>query len=158
MSSFASPAPAGFSVATQLLYSARKRQAGQPAGCLTRIEATICRAQKLIAEDQQMCEATKSMCEILILVITLLANRLGLNSTNSIKPPLSDPYRKRRENSNTGRTGGQQGHVGVTLKKVDAPDKIAVIKIAQRTIAAGRYPGKSEWKPARFSISKFQAS
>ena len=104
------------------------------------IEATINRAQKFVAEDQQMSEATKSMFEILILVITLLANRLGLNSTNSSKPPSSDPNRKRREKGSTGKkAGGQQGHVGVTLKKVDDPDKIAVIKIDRRTIPAGRY-------------------
>jgi hypothetical protein len=38
-----------------------------------------------------MSAGTKSMFEILILVITLLANRLNLNSTNSSKPPSSDP-------------------------------------------------------------------
>jgi transposase len=104
------------------------------------IEATINRAQKLIAEDQQMSEATKSMFEILILVITLLANRLGLNSTNSSKPPSSDPNRKKRKKGGTGRkAGGQQGHVGVTLKKVDDPNKIEEIKIDRRTLPAGRY-------------------
>ncbi|RPI71296.1 MAG: IS66 family transposase [Desulfobacteraceae bacterium] len=104
------------------------------------IEATINRAQKLIAEDQHMSESIKSMFEILILVITLLAGRLGLNSTNSSKPPSSDPNRKKRSKSSTGKkAGGQQGHVGVTLKKVDDPDKIAVIKIDRRTIPAGKY-------------------
>lgn len=104
------------------------------------IEATINRAQKLIAEDQHISESTKSMFEILILVITLLANRLGLNSTNSSKPPSSDPNRKKQPKSSTGRkAGGQQGHIGITLKKVDDPDKIEVINIDRRTLPAGRY-------------------
>ena len=104
------------------------------------IEATINRAQKLIAQDQQVSDATKSMFEILILVITLLANRLGLNSTNSSKPPSSDPNRKKRATASTDKkAGGQKGHVGATLKKVDDPDKIEVIKIDRRTLPAGKY-------------------
>ena len=60
------------------------------------IQATIEKTQSLIREDRQLSAATKSMFEILILIITLLANRLNLNSTNSSKPPTSDPNRKRR--------------------------------------------------------------
>jgi len=38
----------------------------------------------------------------LILVITLLANRLNLNSTNSSKPPSSDPNRKKQTRKKSG--------------------------------------------------------
>ena len=51
------------------------------------IEATVKKVQALLREDKQLSAATKSMFEILILIITLLANRLNLNSTNSSKPP-----------------------------------------------------------------------
>ncbi len=65
------------------------------------------------------------MFEILILVITLLANRLNLNSTNSNKPLSTDPNRKKKPKPKTSRNkGGQKGHVGTTLKKVDDPDII----------------------------------
>ena len=47
------------------------------------IQATIEKAQALVRDDEYLSAATKSMFEILILVITLLANRLNLNSTNS---------------------------------------------------------------------------
>jgi transposase len=47
------------------------------------IQATIEKAKAVIGEDTQMSAGTKSIVEILILVITLLANRLNLNSTNS---------------------------------------------------------------------------
>jgi hypothetical protein len=43
------------------------------------------KAQAIIGDDKQMSAGTKSIVEILILVITLLANRLNLNSTNSSK-------------------------------------------------------------------------
>ena len=61
------------------------------------IQATIEKAQHLIREDKQLSVASKSMFEILILVISLLANRLNLNSTNSSKPPSSDPNRKKKQ-------------------------------------------------------------
>ncbi len=104
------------------------------------IEATIEKVQDLIRQDKQMSAAAKSMFELLILVIILLANRLSLNSTNSSKPTASDPNRKKRPKRKTGKkAGGQKGHVGTTLKKVDDPDKVEVIKIDRRNLPAGQY-------------------
>ena len=104
------------------------------------IEATIEKAQLLIREDKQLSSATKSMFEIMILIITLLANRLNLNSSNSSKPPSSDPNRKKKRKPKTGKkTGGQKGHVGSTLKRIDDPDKVKVLKIDRRTLPPGEY-------------------
>jgi transposase len=104
------------------------------------IEATIKKAQMLVREDKELSVATKSMFEVLILIITLLANRLNLNSTNSSKPPSSDPDRKKRPKSKTGKkAGGQKGHLGTTLKKVDDPDKVELIKVDRRKLPPGRY-------------------
>jgi transposase len=104
------------------------------------IEATIERAKSLVRDDKQLSASTKSMFEIMILIITLLANRLNLNSTNSSKPPSSDPNRKKQPKSKTGkRAGGQKGHIGTTLKKVDDPDKVEVIKVDRSKLPSGRY-------------------
>jgi transposase len=104
------------------------------------IAATIEKAQALICQDEQMSAATKSIIEVLILLISLLANRLNLNSTNSSKPPSSDPNREKKPKLKTGRKkGGQKGHIGTTLQKVDDPDKIEPIKIDRRTLPAGQY-------------------
>ena len=104
------------------------------------IQATIEKAQILVREDKQLSTATKSMFEILILIITLLANRLNLNSTNSSKPPSSDPNRKKQAKRKTGKKpGGQNGHVGTTLKKVDDPDEIEEIKVDRSGLPAGQY-------------------
>lgn len=104
------------------------------------IQATIEKAQAVVREDTQMSAATKSMLEVLILVITLLVNRLGLDSTNSSKPPSTDPNRKRQVREKTGRKpGGQKGHVGTTLQKVDTPDRVEEIKVDRRGLPAGRY-------------------
>jgi transposase len=104
------------------------------------IEATIEKAQILIREDKQLSAATKSMFEILILIITLLVNRSNLNSRNSSKPPSSDPNRKKRPKSKTGKKpGGQKGHAGTTLKKNDDPDKVELIKVDRSQLPPGRY-------------------
>ncbi len=104
------------------------------------IEATIKKAQILIREDKQLSAGAKSMFEILILIISLLANRLNLNSTNSSKPPSSDPNRKKQPRTKTGKKpGGQKGHAGKTLIKVDDPDKIEVIKVDRNKLPPARY-------------------
>ncbi|MEN8118630.1 MAG: IS66 family transposase, partial [Bacteroidota bacterium] len=104
------------------------------------IEATIEKARRLVNEDKNLSAASQSMFEIMILIISLLANRLNLNSTNSSKPPSTDPNRKKKTKSKTGKKpGGQKGHVGTTLKKIDDPDKIKEIKIDRRKLPAGQY-------------------
>ncbi len=112
------------------------------------IQATIEKAQALIREDKQLSSSTKSIVEILIVIISLLANRLNLNSSNSSKPPASDPNRKRQPKKKTNnKTGGQKGHNGTTLKKVDNPDVVEEIKIDRRKLPAGQ-----QYHPAGFEI------
>jgi transposase len=68
-------------------------------------------------------------CEITILVGRLaeLERRLGLNSSNSGRPPSSDGLKKPprvsslREPSGK-KTGGQKGHPGETLRRTETPD------------------------------------
>ena len=104
------------------------------------IEATLRKAQILLENEKEISAATKSIVEILILIISLLANRLNLNSANSSKPPSSDPNRKKRNKHKAGKkAGGQKGHIGTTLKKVDNPDEVEVIKVDRRKIPPGDY-------------------
>lgn len=104
------------------------------------IDATIKRVESLIAEDKDLSSGTKSLLEILVLVITLMANRLNLNSKNSSKPPSTDLNRnKTKKSSNGKKPGGQQGHIGATLQKVETPDQVKVLKIDQATLPSGNY-------------------
>lgn len=104
------------------------------------IKATLEKAKSLLRDDKELSAATKSMFEILIMIITLLANRLNLNSTNSSKPPASDPNRKRQPRTKTGKkAGGQNGHIGTTLTKIDNPDRIEVIKVNHHDLPPGQY-------------------
>ena len=67
------------------------------------IKATLEKAKSLLRDDKELSAATKSMFELLIMIIILLANRLNLNSTNSSKPPASDPNRKRQPRAKNGK-------------------------------------------------------
>lgn len=57
-----------------------------------------------------------------------LRRRLGLKSHNSSKPPSSDGLSKKPalSQSRLNKTGGQIGHKGKTLKRVEMPDQIIV--------------------------------
>src|SRR3990172_2632950 len=89
------------------------------------VEATIERVKTLIAEEKELSPALKSSLEALLLLVTLIVNRLGLNSKNSSKPPSMDPNRRKKPIGQGGRKpGGQQGRSGTTLQPVPDPDEI----------------------------------
>src|SRR3972149_2571921 len=95
------------------------------------IHAAIQEAEELIEKDSSLSPAIKTTIKMLIMLVSLLAGRLHLNSKNSSKPPADDKHRKRgssREKSDR-KQGGQNGHVGIKLKKVDCPDRLEIIKI-----------------------------
>ncbi|GAN31640.1 MAG: hypothetical protein UZ01_01796 [Candidatus Brocadia sinica] len=104
------------------------------------IEVTLQKVEKLLSEEKVLSPAMRSMVELLVVVITLLVGRLNRNSRNSSKPPSSDPNRKRESKAKGERkAGGQKGREGVTLKRVENPDKVEVIKVDQRKLPRGEY-------------------
>jgi transposase len=104
------------------------------------IDATLKKVEGLLSEDKNLSPATKSLFEILVLIITLLANRLNLNSKNSSKPPSSDPNLKKSGiKKSDKKPGGQNGHVGRTLTKIENPDKVKVIKVDRAKLPPGEY-------------------
>jgi len=105
------------------------------------ITETVDSARKLLETDKQISPALRAMFEMLLMIITLLAGKLGLNSKNSSKPPSTDLNRKKKKTGNKGnnKPGGQPGRVGKNLEPVDNPDTIIPIKLDKRRLPKGDY-------------------
>lgn len=104
------------------------------------VNDSIKKAKELLKKEKTISSALKATIELLIFIITMLANRLNLNSSNSSKPPSTDLNRKRKQKT-TGdnKPGGQFGHRGIRLEKVKNPDKIEILKVDRRKIPPGEY-------------------
>lgn len=106
------------------------------------VTKTINNAKKMLEEDKQISPALKTMFETLLIIITLLIGKLGLNSKNSSKPPSTDPNKKKKpknKNNSKRKPGGQPGRTGVNLAPVDDPDDIIPIKLDRRRLPKGDY-------------------
>ena len=104
------------------------------------IHGTLSKLRQQLEDEKDLSPALRATIEMLLVIVTLLAQRLGLNSRNSSKPPSSDPHRTRKEKKPSDKkAGGQNGHLGTTLAQVASPDKIEVILIDKRALPRGHY-------------------
>lgn len=104
------------------------------------IDEAISHIQQLLEQETNLPPALRAAIEMLVLMVKLLTNRIGLNSSNSSKPPSTDANRLKpvREKSNR-KLGGQVGHKGTTLMPFDEPDEIQPLVIDRRTLPKGSY-------------------
>lgn len=84
----------------------------------------------------------KENTEIMAKLLDLKA-KTNKNSTNSSKPPSSDSYKKKKKVTNSrkktkNKSGGQEGHEGTTLNKVENPDKVIHIPLAKEICECGQ--------------------
>ena len=104
------------------------------------VDDAIDNVKQLLEKEPDLSPALKSALNVMLLLVSILLNRVTLNSKNSSKPPSSDPNRKKEgRNKSNKPSGGQKDHVGTTLTKVDDPDVVQVIKIDRRTLPKGNY-------------------
>ena len=104
------------------------------------IEKTLSDVRQEMAREEQLSPTLKALIDVLIVIVTLLSQRLGLNSRNSSKPPSADPYREKASRAKGQRKpGGQPGHEGKTLTTFDEVDTIEEIAIDRRTLPKGQY-------------------
>ena len=96
-------------------------------------------AQKQINNEPNLSPGIKSLVELLIGVIQILAGkRLAKTSKNSNVPPSMDPNREKKTKAKLERKpGGQPGHTGVTLQQSDNPDTIIDIKVDREILRPG---------------------
>jgi len=104
------------------------------------VEELVEQVKSQIAGEKDLSPALKASLDLMLLLVTLLLNRLGINSSNSSKPPSADPNRTRKPRSQSGqKPGGQQGHRGTTLQPVADPDEIKIIQIDRGSLPHGQY-------------------
>jgi transposase len=104
------------------------------------VEESVQKVVDLIATEKGLSPALKGSLEVLLLLVSVLLNRLGLNSKNSSKPPSADPFRKKELRATSGRKpGGQPGHIGASLKQVADPDIVKEVLVDRRHLPPGHY-------------------
>jgi len=87
----------------------------------------------------------KSDIDKMLLFAEEMIGRLSRNSKNSNKSPSGDPHRKRKKSEGKERRpGGQPGHEGRNLAKVDNPDKIVEYEVDRESLPGGN------WKSAGY--------
>jgi hypothetical protein len=92
------------------------------------ITEVVERTKTQLQNDADASPALKALIELILLVVVLLAQRLGLNSQNSSIPPSKDSNRKKSSSKPSDKkAGGQMGHKGVILAPVDEPDAVKVL-------------------------------
>ena len=101
------------------------------------VEESIGRIQQQIADDKSLPPSLVQSINVLIVLIQLLIQRLGLDSSNSSLPPSKDSKTKRKKTSarkkSDKKPGGQPGHEGATLVLVDEVDETVELEIDRRT-------------------------
>ena len=104
------------------------------------VDSAINTVKGLLKKERNLSPAFTSALDELLLLVSLLHNRTTLNSKNSSKPPSTDPNRKKSSNkgSTDRKPGGQKGHTGTTLQKVDDPDSVKQLKVDRRSLPRGR--------------------
>ena len=103
------------------------------------VEAAIAAVKTQLELARDLSPALRSALEVLLVLVTLLLNRLTLNSTNSSQPPSADPNRTKISKKGTSprKPGGQPGRNGGTLQPVEDPDTVTILTVDRQTLPSG---------------------
>lgn len=122
------------------------------------VNETLNKARAALAEEKNLSASMRAIIEILIFLVQTFIGKLSKNSKNSSIPPSQDKNRKRGSNKDESKKkpGGQVGHDGFRLEKVNNPDVINNIAIDRRTLPRGNYSdiGFEARQVIDFKISK----
>jgi transposase len=111
------------------------------------VSETVLSARREMKNEDGLSPSLKATMDGVLDLVVVLANRLGLNSSNSSKPPSTDLNRQKKVSTTKGKRrkpGGQKGHPGSRLKQVENPTTIEELLIDRRTLPRGI------WTPVGF--------
>ena len=106
------------------------------------VSETVLAARRELKNEDGLSSSLKATMDGVLDLVVVLANRLGLNSSNSSKPPSSDLNHTRRTRATKGKRrkpGGQKGHSGSRLQQVENPTAIEELTIDRRTLPQGKW-------------------
>lgn len=104
------------------------------------VDNAVQEVKTLLSQEKDLSPALRSAIEIILVLVTLLLNRLTLNSRNSSKPPSSDPNRKKETARGNGhKPGGQKGRTNRPLEPVADPDEVHILPLNRQSLPAGNY-------------------
>jgi transposase len=104
------------------------------------ITEVVERTKAQLQSDEDASPALKDSNKLILIVVVMLAQRLGLNSNNSSIPPSKNSNRKKVSSKpRVKKVGGQIGHKEVTLAPVDEPDEVKVLYVTQESLPRGYY-------------------
>jgi transposase len=131
-----------------------------------KISQAVATAKALIDQDDTASSSVKAVVHSLLDAITLLTNELGLNSSNSSKPPSTDLFAPKKPKLSKGKKrkpGGQRGHPGSRLQAVEKPDLVETILLDRKSLPPGKYEHAGFEKrqvfdiEVSFSVTEYQA-
>jgi len=104
------------------------------------VSSAIASVEKFLSRDKSLSAEARALFELMLVIVKLLINKLGLNSSNSSKSPSNDPNRKKKFKKGEGRKrGGQPGREGKNLLPSKDPDVVKEIKVDRRSLPKGSY-------------------
>jgi transposase len=108
----------------------------------TNTKEVIDKCRRALCSEQNCSATLKQAVEELIALALNLSTIIGANSSNSSKPPSTDPIPKRsltKIKDRKRKPGGQNGHKGCCLKPFETPTEIKPIKIDPEKLPPGNY-------------------
>ena len=108
------------------------------------VDNAVQEVKSLLSQEKDLSPALRSAIEVILILVTVLLNRLTLNSRNSSKPPSSDPDRKKKTTRGDGtkKPGGQPGRSNRPLEPVADPDDVQVLRLDLQSLPPGDYHAK----------------
>lgn len=130
------------------------------------VSEIVLSARREIKKEKDLSPSLKATMDSVLDLVVVLSNRLGLNSSNSSKPPSTDSNKIRRSRSTKGqlrKPGGQKGHKGSRLVPVNNPTIIEELSIDRRSLPPGNWKAAGVDKrqvfeiEVAFTVTEYQA-